>query len=77
MQELTQQAQQTLGRELGNSGTVDRGLALALRNPAAAALYGIPAAAATGLIYAILLVEVLVAAQSNCQAYLQDQQHQL
>ena len=38
MQELTQQAQQTLGRELGNSGTVDRGLAaLALRNPAAAA----------------------------------------
>ena len=25
MQELTQQAQQTLGRELGNSGTVDRG----------------------------------------------------
>ena len=52
MQELTQQAQEAVGRELGNSGTVDRGLAaLALRNPAAAALYGIPAAAATGLIY--------------------------
>ena len=52
MQELAQQAQETVGRELGNSGTVDRGLAaLAARNPAAAALYGIPAAAATGLIY--------------------------
>lgn len=52
LQELTQQAQQTVGRELGNSGTVDRGLmALMAKNPAAAITLGIPAAAVTGLLY--------------------------